>query len=302
MALAPVTVAVSLVLALGGAARPEVVLPLLGVVSIALSALIALERHSMRWLGPAILVLFLVVMSAWPETAGFAAIGPGLYGGGRFYGVDNLVETVLLAVTLVAGAELGLLALAPLAVLALLTVGWSHTGADGGGLIVFAVAFAVLALRLAGPVTLRRIALVTAGCVALVLAFVGADEASGGSNHVTRAFEKGPGGWFGEIGHRLHTSADRLTSPHAAVIVAVSLAALVWLAFRTPRYAALDALLVGVAVSLIVNDSPTDVAAAGAISGFVLWSWARTARYTRARAPAVDRPRGNRAARGRLRR
>lgn len=301
VALAPVATAVALVLALGGAARPAVILPLLLVASVAVSALIAHERHSARWLGPAILLLFFVVLWAWPETAGFSSIGPRPEEGGRFYGVNNVVETVLLAVTLLSAAELGLLAVAPVGVFALLTVGWSRTGADGGGLIVFAVAFAVLALRLWGPLTVRRVGYALAGCVALVLAFIGADEASGGHSHVTRAFEKGPSGWLGDLGHRVHLSVDSLNRPHAAVIVTVALAALVWLAFRSPRSPALDALLAGIAVSLVVNDAPTDVAAAGAISGFVLWSFAETARYTRARAPALDRPRWNRAARGGLR-
>jgi hypothetical protein len=67
---------------------------------------------------------------------------------------------------------------------------------------------------------------------------------------------------------------------------------------RRPRSPALDALLVGLAVSLVVNDAPTDVAAGGAISGFVLWTWAAT-RYTRARAladpdPGHGGPRGGR--------
>ena len=157
----------------------------------------------------------------------------------------------------------------PIAALGLVTVGWSRTGADGGGLIVFAAAFAFLALRLAGPITFRRLAVATTAGIALVLAFIGIDEASGGHSHVTRAFEKGPAGWFGDIGHRLHLSADHLTKWHLALIAAVSLVALAWLAVRRPRSPALDALLVGLAVSLVVNDAPSDVASGGAISGFV---------------------------------
>lgn len=302
LAIAPVMVAVALGLSLAGAARPQVVLPLLGFSSVAIALALAVSRRTVAFLGPAILLFFLFTLWSRPQTAGFSAIGPRPEEGGRFFGINNVVETVLLAVTLFSAAELGLVALVPIAALELLTVGWSRAGADGGGLIVTAAAFAVLALRLAGPVSLRRVALAALASVGLVLAFIGIDEASGGSSHITRAFEKGPGAWFGDLGNRLHLSADRVTFWHVALIVGVSLAALVWLALQRPRSPVLDALLIGLAVSLLVNDAPQDVAAAGAISGLVLWSWQQTARYTRARAPAADRPGGSGSARGRLRR
>ncbi len=283
VAIAPVMVAVALLLSLGSAARSEVIVPVLGFGSIALAAALAVPRRLVLFLGPAVLLLFLVVLWAWPETAGFSAIGPRPEEGGRFYGVNNVVETVLLAISLFSAAELGLVSVLPIAALALVTVGWSRTGADGGGLIVFAAAFAFLALRLAGPITLKRLAVAGAAGVALVLAFIGVDEASEGHSHVTRAFEKGPAGWFGDLGHRVHLSVDALNSTHAALIMAASLVALVWVAFRRPRSPMLDALLLGLAVSLLVNDAPTDAASGGAISAFVLWTWTVT-RYTRARA------------------
>ena len=300
VAIAPTMISVALLLGLGGAARPWVILPVLALGSIAAAAAIALPRRLILYLGPAVLLLFLVVLWAWPETAGFSAIGPRPEEGGRFYGVNNLVETVLLAISLFSAAELGLASVLPIAALALVTVGWSRTGADGGGLFVFSAAFAFLALRLAGPITMKRLALAAGAGAALVLAFVGIDEASGGHSHVTRAFEDGPGRWFGDLGHRLHLSADRLNDWGPALIVAVSLVALVWVALRHPRSPALDALLVGIAVSLLVNDAPTDVAAGGAISAYVLWAWAAT-RYTRARAVADPDPGRGGAPRGRLR-
>jgi hypothetical protein len=301
VAIAPVMVGVALVLSLGGAARPAVILPVLGLGSVALAAAVAVPRRLIVYLGPALLLLFLVVLWAWPETGGFSALGTRPEQGGRFYGITNLEETVLLAISLFSAAELGLAAVLPIAALALVTVGWSRTGADGGGLIVFAIAFAFLGLRLAGPITFKRLAVAAGAGLALVLAFIGIDEASGGQSHVTRAFEKGPAGWLGDLGHRLHESVDSLNNWHAALTFAVALAALVWLALQRPRWAGLDALLLGVAVSLLVNDSPTDVTAAGALAGFVLWAWATT-RYTRARAsPDPDPPGSGRVARGRLR-
>jgi len=47
----------------------------------------------------------------------------------------------------------------------------------------------------------------------------------------------------------------------------------VWIGLRRPRYAAVDAVLVALAVSLLVNDSPRDVAAYGAISCAALRFW-----------------------------
>jgi hypothetical protein len=38
----------------------------------------------------------------------------------------------------------------------------------------------------------------------------------------------------------------------------------------------LDALLVALAVSLVVNDTPTDVAGWGVLSALVLWAWSRS--------------------------
>lgn len=298
VAIAPALLAVSMSLSLAGAARPAVILPVLALGGIALAGAISVPPRLIVYIGPAILLLFLVVLWAWPETAGFSSIGPRPEEGGRFYGVNNLVETVLLTMALFSAAELGLFSVLPIAALALVTVGWSRTGADGGGLIVFAAAFAFLGLRLAGRITLRRLALAAVAGLGIVLAFIGADELSGGHSHVTRAFEQGPGRWFGDIGHRLHLSGDQLASWNIALVVAAGLAVLVWLAFRRPRFPALDALLLGIAVSLLVNDAPSDVVGAGSLSGLVLWAWAATV-YTRARAlagtdPGWDRPRGGR--------
>jgi cytochrome c553 len=77
---------------------------------------------------------------------------------------------------------------------------------------------------------------------------------------------------LGEIGNRLHISAERLASSWStALVFAISIAALAILATRRPRFAAGDALLVAIGVSLVVNDTPHHVASAGAISYAVLW-------------------------------
>jgi hypothetical protein len=67
-----------------------------------------------------------------------------------------------------------------------------------------------------------------------------------------------------------------------AAVFAVSIAAIVLLWTRPPRFPAGDALVAGIAVSLLVNDSPGDVASAGALSYAVLWAYERVREPTRA--------------------
>src|SRR5262249_11101996 len=77
-------------------------------------------------------------------------------------------------------------------------------------------------------------------------------------------------------GHRLHVGANGLAaSPVSAVVFAGSLVALAVMVRLGPRFAAGDALLVGLAVSLLVNDTPLDGASARAAAYGVLWAWAR---------------------------
>jgi cytochrome c553 len=93
---------------------------------------------------------------------------------------------------------------------------------------------------------------------------------------VTRRVGDGPGALLGEIGNRMHISVERLASSwNAALVFAISIAALAVLATRRPRFAAGEALLVAIGVSLVVNDTPQHVAAAGAISYGVLWTFER---------------------------
>ncbi len=283
VAIAPVMVAVALLLSLGSAARSEVIVPVLGFGSIALAAALAVPRRLVLFLGPAVLLLFLVVLWAWPETAGFSAIGPRPEEGGRFYGVNNVVETVLLAISLFSAAELGLVSVLPIAALALVTVGWSRTGADGGGLIVFAAAFAFLALRLAGPITLKRLAVAGAAGRRARAGLHRRGRSERRSQPRDPRLREGPRRLVRRPGPPRPPLGRRPEQPHAALIMAASLVALVWVAFRRPRSPMLDALLLGLAVSLLVNDAPTDAASGGAISAFVLWTWTVT-RYTRARA------------------
>src|SRR5206468_7643915 len=131
-------------------------------------------------------------------------------------------------------------------------------GADGGGLVVYAVALAVLALRLRGlALGLRTAVALAVGIVTLVLALVGLDAAFGGSSHVTHAVGSGPGSLLGDLGHRIHLSYLAVTSSWGSgVEFAVPIAVLVGIAAFSARGPLVQAFLAGLAVSLIVNDTP----------------------------------------------
>jgi cytochrome c551/c552 len=249
---------------------------LLGVVGITSALALALPS---RRLAPvafaAFLVAFLCILLLDTQLNSLAVLGARPDGGGRFYGVTNELETLLLAPTLVAASADGLPWFAGVSALALVTVGWSRTGADGGGLVVYAVALAVLALRLRGIALGARSTLaVAAGVVLLVLALVGLDAALGGSSHVTHAVGSGPGSLLGEIGHRIHLSYLAVTSSWGSgVEFAIGLAVVVGVAAFAARGPLVQAFLAGLAVSLVVNDTPIDIAALGALGCWALARW-----------------------------
>ncbi len=284
---APSVLAAALVLSAAEITRPHLVVTLLPVIALGMAALLAIPRALLPWALVGFLVGYLVVFVGWSEIASFSAIGASPDGGGRFFGAGNLVETVLLTVSLEAAALLGRRAILPVLVLALVTVGWSKAGADGGGIVVLLAAFAVLSSRMYGVRwTWRRAVAAVAGGALLVAALVGLDAASGGSSHVTHAFRKGPVSLAEDLASRLHISVASLgASATQATVFAVSIISMIVLAIRWPRFPAGDALLTGIAVSLVVNDSPGAVASAGALSYAVLFA------YEQVRRPARDRRR-----------
>ena len=218
------------------------------------------------------LCVYLAVLTLSTETNSLAVLGARPDGGGRFYGIGNQLETLMLAPVIAAVTIAGLPWLVPLGALALITVGWSKAGADGGGLVVFTVALAVLALRLSPrALTWRRAAFAAAAVVAIVFAAIGLDAALGGSSHVTRAVGTGPDSLLGDLGHRLHLSwASATKAPHNIALFIGCLAGLVWIGTMRPRRASVDAMLAGLAVSLFVNDTPVDVIGLGALGCLAL--------------------------------
>lgn len=239
------------------------------------AALLGSRRQLALGLG-AVFVFLFAVMWARPEWNTLAVIGPHPDGGGRFHGLTNQVETLLLSPALVLGALVGLRALPVVALALSAGVAASRMGADGGGLVVYLAGFLVLGLRLA-RMPAPRAAAATAGAAGAALLLVGIDAATGGSSHVTDAVGGGPGSLAGDLAHRVHLSAASVTANwNNALFFIASVAALVWLALQRPRPPVLEALLVALGVSLVVNDTPADVAGWGALSALVLWTWARS--------------------------
>jgi hypothetical protein len=194
-------------------------------------------------------------------------LGPGQ--NARFHGLSNLLETVML-LPMLAGAALlarrfGWAALAGVAALSLVTVAGSRFGADGGGAIVIAAGFAVLAAFQAGG---GRRAFLLAGAVAVAaVAVIALDALLGPATHVGETVRGGPAELVRDLVDRVELSYRRATDTwQAAAVVAGSIVALVALALRGPRSALPLAVLAAIAASLIVNDSPKDVAAGGLIA------------------------------------
>jgi mono/diheme cytochrome c family protein len=226
----------------------------------------------------AVLAAYLLVLGFDPESVALSPFGPSQ--AGRFYGVSNLLETMLLVPALLGAARLGRAGIA-VGALALVTVAGSRFGADGGGLIVLLAAYATLLLRTAGArLGATRLALVGVGAVALGVLLVGVDAALGGSSHVTHAVGDGPGALLGDLADRLEISARRTFDAFGPAFAALaSLAVLVFVATRRPHGPLTDAILVGILVSLLVNDTPGDVLGMGAVGAFVLWRYERRASH-----------------------
>jgi hypothetical protein len=254
-----------------------------GVIAGALTLLLAYVARTRELLALALTALlgaYAIFLGASHVTVSLAALGPHPEGGGRFYGMTNQIETLLLAPALALGALVALPLLPLVALAALAVVGWSRIGADGGGLLVFAAGFAALTLlRARGQLTPARVAVAAGAVLAAALALVGLDALSGGSNHVTHAVGSGPGSLLSDLGHRLHLSWRGIVDKRDHLEIAlVSLAALVALAFVRPRSWTLDALLVALAVSLLVNDSGFDILRFGALVALAVVTWSASMR------------------------
>jgi hypothetical protein len=241
------------VMAAASAIAAALVLSAAGSTSLTLLALLTLAGSLLPWRALWLFfAAYLLVLVLSPETQSLALVGPHPWGAGRFYGISNELETLVLGPALVLG-----LGAAPLV---LLTVGWSRAGGDGGGLLVLLAAYAFL-------VTHRRLA--AGAAIVLAVLFVLLDAATGGSNHVTHSVLHG--GLPHDIWHRWTVSWHGATGTWGRTVVSlICLAVLGLIAARRPRSRTVDAFLVGIVVSLVANDTPQDVLFWGAITGLGL--------------------------------
>ncbi len=231
--------------------------------AIAIAAGVASLALPLGFACAAILASYLVSMGIDAEAVALSPFGPSQVG--RFYGVNNLLETMLVAPALVGAALLGRAGIG-VAALAFVTIGGNRFGADGGGLVVLAAAYLVLVLHLSGRrPTWRLAAAVVAGAVAGALLVLAIDAATGGSSHVTDAVADGPVALAGDIADRIERSVERTAdSIGATAVVLGSLVLLLAIARYARREPVLVAYLAALAASLVVNDTPADVLGFGA--------------------------------------
>jgi hypothetical protein len=237
---------------------------------------------------------YLVAMAADERWVALSPLGPTQ--NARFYGLSNLLATLLLVPALAGavllGRTLGMWAFAAVAALALITVGGSSFGADGGGAVVLLAAFLVLAVLKHG--FSRRIALGGAAVTAVLAIAL----ALGGSSHVTEALADGPVGLAEDLARRVELSFLRATSSVGVALLVFGGIGIFVLLARWERRPLLVALLVALGVSLVVNDSPNDVVLAGLACYVVLSTAPALARRATGRArpaPRVPRARTARA-------
>lgn len=218
----------------------------------------------------ATVAVYLLALGVEGESVALSPLGPTQ--NARFYGLSNVLATLLLAAT-VAGVALvarrfGAVPAVAVAALAFVATAGSRFGADGGGAVVLAVALALLAVLLYPR---RRLA-VGAAVLAAATVVVALDVAAGGESHVTRAFENGV---VDDLVRRGELSWERATrSWYEALYLGALAAALGALAWRTARrHEVLAALAAALAVSLLVNDSPNEVLVPGVACYLALSRW-----------------------------
>jgi hypothetical protein len=260
--------ATNLVLGIAGISEPWLVVALLALGTLA--ALPLSERLGPTATGLALAGVIAAYLVAMGLDASWVALSPlGPTQNARFYGLSNLLETILLLPALAAAALLsrrfgrpGFLAVAALALVA---VAGSRFGADGGGAIVLAAGFAVLGVALAGA-NRRTLGIAAAGALAAV-ALIAADALAGPSTHVGRSLRGGPDEVARDLWQRVELSWERTTdSVGLTIVVGLALVALVLIAARGSRRPLALAVLAAIAVSLLVNDSPKEVAVGGLVA------------------------------------
>ncbi len=223
----------------------------------------------------AVLAGYVSAMVVQPSALSLAPLGPELTS--RFFGVSNLLETLLLVPALGCAAFLGRrfgpFAFAGAAALALAAVAENRLGADGGGAVVLGVAYAVLAVLMTGA--RPRVIVPALGLAALVvLGLLNFDAAMSSPDHLRGALSGGVAGLAAVAAHRVPLAYARVSEQWYLVFPLLALAALVarsrlWPGTRDRR-ALVAAFAAAVLCSLLVNDSPGPVTLGALASFFAL--------------------------------
>ncbi len=247
-----------------------------------LVALVARSPDAVGLLCAASLVGYLVAFAVDGRWVALSPLGPTQ--NARFYGLSNLLETFLLVPAFVGAALLGRRhwsLFAGVAGLSFVVVAGSRFGADGGGAVVLAAGYAVLAVALA-EARGRVLVVAAAGAAAAVAGLLLLDELTGASSHVTRTIKGGPIDVAESLRDRVTLSWERtIDRGSTALIVAVSILAFTLLVVRlvglepSARRAALPlSFAAAIAASLVVNDSPVDVLVTGLVGYLAVEAYA----------------------------
>jgi hypothetical protein len=264
--------AANLVLGVAGVSDPPLVVAALAIATLSAASLARLVASPLAVAAACVGVLA-AYGAAMALDATWVALSPlGPTQNGRFYGLSNLLTTLLLVPSLAAAAvavrRFGWWAFAAVAAVALVVVAGSRLGADGGGALVLAAGYCALAAAL-----LPRGRRLRAGTIALAgaAAAVAAAVAFGPATHVTETIGDGPFAVAGELGDRIGLSWLRATERwEITLAVGASIAVLAVLLARGPRPPLAIAFAVATAVSLVLNDSPREVAVGGVVGYLAL--------------------------------
>jgi hypothetical protein len=265
----------AIVLSLDGVREPHATADVLLTAALVVAAITGFYPSLLPAVVVGSLLVFAALIGSRPALSALAAIGPHPDGGVRFYGVTNQVETLLLA-PVVEAEETSRRAVVGVGPAALVAIAWTRTGADTGGLVVVLAGLVTLYLRQRTAHVSRTAIAVAAGLFASVVGVVFLlDVLTGGSSHATRSAHGGPGALLSDLSRRVHVSwAGATHSVTVALLCAAGLAVLAAIALARPRRPAVDAFMVAIACSLLVNDSPVDELTWGALGGTALWLWA----------------------------
>lgn len=203
----------------------------------------------------AVLAAYLGALAAEGTWVALSPLGPSQ--NSRFFGLSNLLETLLLVPAFVGASRR--LTFVPVAVLAVVMVAGSSFGADGGGAVVLAAGFAMLAYALFRRWAALPLAAVAAAAALAILL--------GPETHVTEASNN----LLLALVDRVVLSWERVTdNGGVGLAVAGALVLLAALVARGPLRPLPLALAVAVAVSMVVNDSPFEVALGGLVGYLTL--------------------------------